>query len=156
MLIKSTIDIGRVAFLKKEHHPAAKEYAPRPGADTEIHEKLKDVNLTVDAAEYFGCDKPVVAPVVVDLPPKAKAIHKEMEEKLFAELENGEVEAANAAARTAKCLQIASSAVYVTDEDGEATRELERIRDAKLDALDSIIEELAGAPLRVRRTYKTC
>jgi SNF2 family DNA or RNA helicase len=140
--------------MQKGNHPAAKEYAPRPGADTEIHEKLKDVSLTVDAAEYFGCDKPVVVPVGVELPPKAKAIYKEMEEKLFAELENGEVEAANAAARTAKCLQIASGAVYVTGEDGEATREWERIHDVKLDALDSIIEELAGAPLLVAYQYK--
>lgn len=140
--------------MQKGNHPAAKEYAPRPGADTEIHEKLKDVSLTVDAAEYFGCDKPVVVPVVVELPPRAKAIYKEMEEKLFAELENGEVEAANAAARTAKCLQIASGAVYVTGEDGEATREWERIHDVKLDALDSIIEELAGAPLLVAYQYK--
>lgn len=138
---------------KGEHH-AAREYAPRRGADTEIHQKLKDVSLTVDAAEFFGCDKPVVVPVVVDMPPKARKAYKEMEEQLFAELDSGEVEAANAAARTAKCLQIASGAVYVTGEDGERSTEWAKVHDAKLDALESIIDELSGAPLLVAYQYK--
>jgi len=140
--------------VSKGGHPAAREYSPRKGADTEIHEKLADISLTIDAAEYFGCDEPVTIPVVVTLPPKAMKAYQQMEEKLCAELERGEVEAANAAAKTSKCLQIASGAVYVTDEDGESTGEWERIHDAKLDALDSIIEELAGAPLLVAYQYK--
>lgn len=138
---------------KGDHH-AAKGYRPRKGADDEIHRAMKDISLTVDAAEFFGCEEPVLVPVLVDLPKKARKIYDQMEATLFAELENGEVEAANAAARTSKCLQIASGAVYVTNEDGERSTEWEKIHDAKLDALDSIIDELAGAPLLVAYQYK--
>ncbi|MCR3282441.1 ATP-dependent helicase, partial [Salmonella enterica subsp. enterica serovar Mbandaka] len=66
----------------------------------------------------------------------------------------GRVEAANAAARTQKCLQIASGAVYTTGEDGEASRDWEPVHNAKLDALESIYEELNGAPLLVAYQYQ--
>lgn len=135
-------------------HVAARSYVPASGSDTEIHAKIADISLTVDAAEYFGCDKPVMVPVVVPLPSKARKVYQKMEEELFAELEAGEVEAANAAARTAKCLQIAGGAVYVTDPDGEPSREWELVHNAKLDALESIIEELSGAPLLVAYQYQ--
>lgn len=135
-------------------HKAAKVYKPFKGADTEIHKAIADISVTVDAAEYFGCDKPVVVPVVVPLPSKARKAYDQMEKELFAQLEAGEVAAANAAARTAKCLQIAGGAVYITGEDGEPSRDWELVHNAKLDALESIIDELNGAPLLVAYQYK--
>lgn len=136
----------------------ANEYAvqimPNAGADKQIRKLLKDATLTVDAAEYFGCDKPIVVPVVVSLPKKAQAVYDKMVKQLAAELDDGHVEAVNAAAKTSKCLQIAGGAVYVTDDDGEASTEWEEVHDAKLQGLDSIVEELAGAPLLVAYQYK--
>lgn len=140
--------------VQEGQHHAAKSYKPRKGADDEIHAKIADISLTVDAAEYFGCDKPVVVPVVVPLPSKARKIYDQMEKELFAQLGAGEVEAANAAARTAKCLQIAGGAVYVTNEDGEPSTEWELVHNAKLDALESIVDELTGSPLLVAYQYK--
>ena len=67
-----------------------------------------------------------------------------MEKELFIELAGAEVEAMNAAAKTVKCLQIASGAVYL--EDGETW---EALHDAKIQALESIVEEAAGAPVLV-------
>lgn len=142
-----------VSVQEGDHH-AARSYKPRSGADTEIHQRIADISLTVDAAEFFGCEKPVVVPVVVPLPSKARKVYDQMEKELFAQLEAGEVEAANAAARTQKCLQIASGAVYVTGEDGEPTREWEAVHNAKLEALDSIYDELNGAPILVAYQYQ--
>lgn len=150
---QSFTDRWFVSVQEGSHH-AAKSYKPRGGADTEIHQRIADISLTVDAAEYFGCDKPVVVPVVVPLPPKARKAYDQMEKELFAQLEAGEVEAANAAARTQKCLQIASGAVYTTGDDGEATKEWEAIHNAKLEALDSIYDELNGAPLLVAYQFQ--
>lgn len=140
--------------VSEDTHHAAKSYKPRKGADTEIHKQIADISLTVDAAEYFGCDAPIVVPVLVPLPAKARRIYDRMEKELFAELDAGEVEAANAAAKTQKCLQIAGGAVYVTERDGDASREWELVHNAKLDALDSIIDELNGAPLLVAYQYQ--
>lgn len=150
---QSFTDRWFVSVQEGSHH-AAKSYKPRSGADTEIHSRIADISLTVDAAEFFGCDKPVVVPVVVPLPPKARKAYDQMEKELFAQLEAGEVEAANAAARTQKCLQIASGAVYTTGDDGEATKEWEAIHNAKLDALESIFDELNGAPLLVAYQFQ--
>lgn len=129
-------------------------YALRPGADTEIHQKIADISLTVDAAEYFGCDKHITVPVVVPLPAGARKVYDAMEKELFAQLDSGEVKAANAAAKTQKCLQIAGGAAYLNDEDGDPTREWEAIHNAKLEALDSIFDELSGAPLLVAYQYR--
>lgn len=140
--------------VQKGKSAMAREYHARPGADNEIHQKMKDISLTIDAAEWFGCEAPVIVPVEIDLPKKARQAYIDMEEKLFAELESGEVEAANAAAKTSKCLQIASGAVYVSGPDGEATKDWEKVHDTKLDALESIVEELQGAPLLVAYQFK--
>lgn len=71
---------------------------------------------------------------------------------MFAEIEGHEVEAFNAAARTNKCLQLANGAAYV----GEApATEWVEVHDAKIDALDSIIEEAAGMPVIVAYNFKS-
>lgn len=143
-------------FISKPAKPGSftMQHAPLKNSEKEIQQRLSDVSLTVDAAEYFGCDKPIYTPVVVDLPKKARKIYDQFEAELFAELESGTVEAANAASKTIKCLQLASGAVYKVDEDGERTDEWVKIHDAKLDALESIVEELNGAPLLVAYQYK--
>ena len=64
-------------------------------------------------------------------------------------LAEGEIEAANAAVRTQKCLQLANGAAY-TDDEGS----WEEVHDAKLDALESIIEEANGAPVLVAYNFK--
>lgn len=129
-------------------------HAPIKNSEKQIHAKLADCSLTVDAAEFFGVDKTNYINVTVTLPPKAKRLYDEFEAELFAELEEGTIEAANAAAKTIKCLQLASGAVYKVDDDGDRTDEWALVHNAKLDALESILEDLNGAPLLVAYQYK--
>ena len=68
---------------------------------------------------------------------------------MFLELNGEGIEAPNAAAKTVKCLQIASGAVY-TDDAGSWSE----LHDAKLQALDSILTEAAGAPVLVAYHWK--
>ena len=71
---------------------------------------------------------------------------------MFTSLDTGhEVEAFNAAAKTQKCLQIANGAMYV----GEGAIEWTELHKAKLEALDSIIEEAAGMPVLVAYHFKS-
>jgi SNF2 family DNA or RNA helicase len=67
------------------------------------------------------------------------------------ELESHEVEAFGAAARTIKCLQLANGAAYV----GEGNTEFIEVHEAKLQALESIVEEAAGAPILVAYHFKS-
>lgn len=117
---------------------------PLPFAQEEIQERLQDVTITIEAKDYFDLPPLIENIITVDLPPAAVRIYAEMEKKMFAEIGEHGVEAFNAATRTNKCLQIANGAVIV-DEAGR----VEEIHDAKLQALEDIVEESAGMPVLV-------
>ena len=119
---------------------------PYQHTQEEVQEKLKDVCLTVTG---LPVDDALIAPVFVDMQTAARRVYDEMEKEMFAELESGVVEAANAAVRTQKCLQLANGAMYVDDAGN-----WEEVHNAKLDALDSIIEEANGAPVLVAYHFK--
>lgn len=118
---------------------------PLPYAFQEITEALGDVCLTIDSADWFDLEAPIVTDVRVQLPPAARAVYRKLEKEMFAELEHGSVEAINNAALVNKCLQMAGGAVYTAEKKGEWTE----LHTAKLEALDSIVAEIAGAPLLV-------
>lgn len=119
---------------------------PQPHAQGEIQALLSDICLTVTG---LPVDEPIRNPIYVDLPPKARVLYRDMEDEMFAEIGADGVEAANAAVRTQKCLQIANGAIY-TDDAGN----WEAVHDAKLDALESVIEEANGAPVLVAYNFK--
>ena len=127
----------------------AKGYSLKPlaSAQKEIEDRLRDVCLTV---EGLPVHEPVRNYISVDLPAKARRAYDSMENDMFAELEESGIEAFNAAAKTIKCLQLANGAVY-TDHAGN----WEEVHDAKLDALDSVIEEANGAPVLVAYHFKS-
>lgn len=125
-------------------------YTALPHAQQEIQRLLGDICLTVDARDWFDLREPIVNTIHVELPPKARSIYRKMEKEMFAEIAGHGVEAVNAAARTIKCLQLANGAAYV-DADGR----WEVVHDAKLEALDDVIEEAAGAPVLVAYHFKS-
>lgn len=124
---------------------------PCPWAQAEIEKRLQDCCISLRPEDYFPLEQPVVMPVPVDLPDSVRALYKQVEAQMYAELSTGDViTAVSAAARTVKCLQIASGGCYVTDANtGEATDEWQDLHDAKIEALRSIQEETAGEPLLV-------
>lgn len=119
---------------------------PMPHAQREIEERLTDIYLTVAG---LPVDEPIHNPILIDLPPKARALYDEVETHMFAEFAEKGIEAVNAAAKSSKLSQIASGAVIT--EDGS----WEEIHDAKLDALDSVLEESAKAPVLVAYHFKS-
>ncbi len=121
-----------------------------PHAQAEIQAALADVCLTVEAKDWFDLREPIVNNIFVDLPMRARKHYVEMEKQMFTELDGHEVEAFGAAARTVKCLQIANGAAYV----GEGNTEWKELHDAKLQALDSIVEE-TQAPVLVAYHFKS-
>jgi SNF2 family DNA or RNA helicase len=132
---------------------------PLPHAQAEIEEKLRDVCLTVDAADWFDLDEPIVNTVYVDLPAKVRKLYRDMEKELFMQFDGHEVEAFNAAAKSQKLLQLASGAVYLdpaADNDFHPkAKEWKEVHDEKLQALDDIIEEAGGMPILVAYHFKS-
>lgn len=128
----------------------AAELVPLQSAQAEIQAAIRDVCLTVEAKDYFDLRDPVEVIVPVALPDKARATYDQLRADLYAELTGGEVFADSGAALTIKCLQFANGALYLGD-DGA----FEAVHDAKLDALESIIEEAAGAPVLCAYHFKS-
>lgn len=132
--------------------PHAVQYLPLPHAQPQLHELLSDLCLTLDARDYFDLREPIVNVIRVELPPAARKAYRQMEKQMFLELAGGaEIEAVHAAAKTLKCLQLANGAIY-NDETGATWEE---VHDEKLRALDSIIEESAGAPVLVAYQFQS-
>lgn len=119
---------------------------PNECAQDQIQNALSDVCLSIDAKDWFDLAEPIVNNIYIDLPPSVRKQYREMERKMFTEIEGQGVEAVNAAARTSKCLQIASGSVWVDREGGD----WRQLHEAKLNALDDIYEEAAGMPLLIR------
>ncbi|MDP8051015.1 DEAD/DEAH box helicase [Pasteurella atlantica] len=135
-----SIPIGTTGFFKTE---------PYPFAQDEIQNALQDCCLSIQAEDYFDIKEPIQTRIDVDLPPKVMKLYKDFEREMFIEIANEEIEAMSAAAKTQKCLQLASGAVYT--ESGEWIE----VHKAKLQALESIVEEAAGTPVLVAYHFKS-
>jgi len=120
---------------------------PMPHAQTEIEGLLRDICLTV---EGLPVDEPIVNRIYVELSGPVRRLYEGMEKEMFAQIGEHEIDAVNAAARTVKCLQLANGAIYVDDEG-----RWEAVHDAKLIALDSVIEEANGTPVLVAYNFKS-
>lgn len=121
------------------------------GAQAEIEGRLADCTLTVRAADFLDLPPLIENTIEVELPATARRHYRELEREMFTVLAGGaEIEAFNAAGRTMKCLQAANGALY-TDEQGT----WKELHDAKLDALASVVEEAAGAPVLVAYHFKS-
>lgn len=146
--------LGRTmeAFKSRWFRPTYDGYdiEPLPFAQEQIQDKLRDLCLSLRAEDYFDVSKPIPIPVYVELPAKARRLYRDMEKEMFARIEGHDVEAFNAAALTMKCLQLANGAAYVDDKGT-----FKEVHDAKLEALDSIIEEANGAPVLVAYHFKS-
>lgn len=125
---------------------------PLPFAQEQIEDRMRDLCISLNARDYFDISEPIVNVIRVELPAKARRIYTDMEREMFLALECGaEVEAFNAASKTIKCLQLANGAIY-TDDTCSAFAD---IHDAKLQALDDVIEEAAGMPVLVAYHFKS-
>lgn len=147
--------LGRTftGFTQRWFRPTYDGYGiePLPFAQEQIEDKLRDVCLSVNAKDYFDVRVPIVNNIFVELPPKARQLYRQMEREMFAEIEGHPVEAFNAAAKTMKCLQLANGAAYID----EAAAQWREIHDAKIQAVDDVVEEAAGAPVMVAYHFRS-
>jgi len=115
-----------------------------------IYEKISDLCFTIKHSDYIELPELMVNKIDVQLPPKVLRQYKELESELYLSFEDGsEVEPEFAAVLQNKLIQLCNGAVY-TDEFGNYTE----VHDAKLEALDSIIEEAGGDPILCAYNFK--
>ncbi len=124
------------------------DWVLKPGAEEAIYEKLDDICVSMKSEDWLQMPERIDREVVVRIPEAARARYDQLERDLLLPYEGGDVTADNAAVLSNKLLQMANGAVY--DENG-STRE---IHQAKLEALDDILEAANGQPVLVFYNYQ--
>lgn len=116
-----------------------------------IEHKISDITIKMNSRDYLDLPDVRVTNMMVDLPEKVRKSYKEIEKQMFTQLDNGtEIEVFSRASVSNKCLQFCNGSPYISSE----SKEFEAIHDAKLDALEEVIEEAGGAPVLVAYTFK--
>ncbi len=131
----------------------------QPHAHVEIHALVRDLCLSINAKDWFDIQEPIQRVIRVEMPADAKHLYKQMERDFFTKIAGHEIEAFSAGAKSMKLLQLAGGAAYLdpdveNDEDPRA-RAYVVTHDAKIEALESIVEEAEGMPLLVAYQFKS-
>lgn len=133
--------------------PMGWKWIPQKGAEERIYERLRPLALRAKAEDYIDLPEIVPMRVWVELPPAARQAYDAIEEDLIAKLEGADkrIVALTQAAASTKLRQIANGAVYIDDDVASLVkgkrRTVQPMHDAKLDALEELVDELQGQPL---------
>lgn len=153
------------AFRQRFFHPGrgkghvVYEWIMNRGAKEEIDRLLSDICLSMSKEDWLQMPDIIYNDVVVKMDKKARKLYDEFEKekvlplldgKVIEDVEEADTFVAGTTAATVsmKLLQMANGSVY--DDDGSVFH----IHDAKLDALDEIVESNPGQPLLVFYGYK--
>jgi SNF2 family DNA or RNA helicase len=125
-------------------------WVPKPGAEDAIAARLEGLAHSARAEDHLDLPELVERELWVDLPEAARELYDRLEDDFVAAVGSGEVTAVNAAAAAMKCRQVAAGGVYL---DGPG-REVGEAHQAKVDALEDLVDELQGSPLLVSYEFR--
>ncbi len=139
---------GRFFTPDKRNQQIVFSYKPLPEAEEHIYRLVSDITISMKSTDYLKMPDCVINEVPVTLSEDEMELYHTMKNDLILNLDDGDVDAVNAAALAGKLSQMANGAVY--DENGNAVR----IHDRKLDALEDLIEAANGKPVLVAYWFK--
>lgn len=122
-------------------------YKPKPGAEEAIYKLISDITISMKSADFLKMPECIINEVSVVLSEKEWSVYHDLREDMVVALKDEEIDAVNAAALSGKLLQMANGAVYNEE------KEVIRIHDRKLDALEDLIEGANGKPVLVAYWY---
>lgn len=122
------------------------KWQPRKGSDDLIHDAVADLCVVVE--KYDGLPDRVDLTETVELPKKARDQYDEMIKEMIIEIGDEEITAVNAAVLAGKLQQICNGAIY------DENRNIVEIHNAKLDALDDLLEQAEGENVLLAYNYK--
>lgn len=123
-------------------------YVPRPGAEEQIYQKISDITISMKAVDHLNMPECIPVNHPVQMSAAERKLYDQLKTDLIIPLEDGDIDAANAAALTGKLLQMANGAVY--DENGESRV----LHSRKLEMLEDLIEAANGQPVLVAYWFK--
>ena len=123
-------------------------YVPRPGAEEQIYEKIADMTISMKALDYLDMPECIYVNHGVEMSEPERKLYDQLKQDLIIPLEDGDIDAANAASLSNKLLQMSNGAVY--DENAE-TRV---IHSRKLEMLEDLIEAANGQSVLIAYWFK--
>ena len=117
-------------------------YALLPGADQLIYDRIRDITVSMSAADYVQLPDRIDRTIPVELSKKDMQEYKRFARDLVLELDDDEITAASAAVLCNKLLQYTSGEIY------DAKHDVKPVHTAKLDALKELIDT-ATSPVLV-------
>jgi len=132
----------------KRNREIVYSYKLREGAEQRIYDLIGDICISMKAADHLKMPELISNRVEVQLSPKEQKQYDTLKKDMVLTLNDGEVDAMNAASLSGKLLQLANGAVYSAD--GKALP----IHSRKLDALEDLVEAANGKPVLVAYWYK--
>lgn len=124
------------------------DFKPQADAPERIAAAIAPLTYRVPAEGNLELPEVLNHDIWVDLPKDVIPLYKKMERDMIIRLQKETIIAANAAVASSKCRQIANGAIY---ENGDAGK-WQQVHDAKIEALEDLIEQLQGTPVLV--TYE--
>lgn len=125
------------------------EYKPKDAkAKENIYHRIHPNSVSMKAADWLKLPERIDTIVPVKLNEQARQVYEQLESSWVAQLADGEVSAADEMIVPNKLLQIAIGAVY--DRNGNVIE----IHQAKLDALEELVEAANGHPVLVFYSFQ--
>lgn len=123
-------------------------YIPRPGAEEQIYGRISDITISMKALDYLKLPDCIYVNHEVQMSGAERKLYDQLKTDLIIPTEDGDIDAANAAALSNKLLQMSNGAVY--DENGK----VREIHERKLEMLEDLIESANGQPVLISYWFK--
>jgi SNF2 family DNA or RNA helicase len=127
------------------------DYKLKSESEQAIYNKIGDICISMKAKDYLQLPERINRTIEISLLKATKAKYDDFERELILSLdddEKSEISAVNAAALSNKLLQFANGAVYDENKDWHS------VHQAKLDALEEIVDTSNGQSVLVFYSYK--
>lgn len=124
------------------------QYTIRPGAEEQIYRKISDITISMKALDYLQMPDCVSVTHEVQMSPAERDIYDRMKNDLIIPLEDGDIDAVNAASLSNKLLQMSNGAVY------DENQSVRLIHQRKLEMLEDLIEAANGQPVLVAYWFR--
>ena len=143
--LETTLTAFRAKYLTPDkmnrHTHVVYSWKLQPGAEQTIRNQIADICFSLKAEDYLTLPKLTNTYHTVDAGSEFKKQYDQLKKDMVAQIGNETITAATAATLTGKLLQLTSGAIYNADGEWQA------VHDAKLEYLESILEEASGPVL---------
>lgn len=124
------------------------KYAPRPGAEEKIYDRISDISISMAALDYLDMPKKLVVEHRVQMDEAEREVYERMKKDMIATVDGEEIDAANAAVLSGKLLQLANGAIYGPDGD------VIDLHSQKLDMLEDLVEQANGQSVLIAYWFR--